>query len=153
LWLHCCFSLYPYADNWTRLPQFDETADGYKVLFMNMTSQSWLTEADVDKSVWWHWVALVVPANLSPEFASRGLMYITGGNNNLSPPKLVSEDLIVAAVLAQTCQTVVTVLFQIPNSPIHFWAQPGAPGHSEDGIIAYGWRQFLNNPTRPEWSA
>jgi PhoPQ-activated pathogenicity-related protein len=102
----------------TRISQFDEQAVGYKILWLNMTSQRWLTDNDTDRSIWWHWIAIIVPDTLDPAFADRGLMYMTGGNQGPAPPKVTSEDLIIGAVLAQTCQTVVTVLFQIPNSPV-----------------------------------
>lgn len=62
-----------------------------------------------------------------------------GGKNTDGVPKLTSEDLLVAAVLAQTCETVVTVLFQIPNQPVHFYSEKPVPkGRSEDAMIAYG---------------
>ena len=38
-----------------------ETFDFYT---MNMTSQQWLTEADTDRPIWWHTVAIAVPHNL-----------------------------------------------------------------------------------------
>ena len=125
---------------------------GYKILWLNLTSQAWLTPADVSQSIWWHYVAVIVPQNLNSSFASKGLLYITGGNNGPTPPKITSEDLIVAAVLAQSTQTVATVLFQIPNQPIHFWAQgPNAGGKTEDALIALSWRLFLDNPNRTEF--
>ena len=30
--------------------------DGFKATLLNMTSQQWLTYADVDRSIWWHYV-------------------------------------------------------------------------------------------------
>jgi hypothetical protein len=66
-------------------------------------------------------------------------MYITGGDNNADIPKITSEDLLVAAVLAQTCETVTTVLFQIPNQPVHYYSEKPVPkGRSEDAMIAWG---------------
>src|SRR5687767_276764 len=63
-----------HTDGWERLAQFDEVGDGYKVLWLNMTSQAWLTPADVSQSIWWHWIAVIVPQNLNSSFASKGLM-------------------------------------------------------------------------------
>lgn len=138
----------------TRLSQFDEKGLGYEVLWLNLTSQAWLTEKDSDRSIWWHYVAIIVPNKLNPAFADRGLMYMTGGNQDPKPPKLTGEDLLVGAILAQTCETVVTVLFQIPNSPVHFYGeQPTPKSRTEDAIIAYGWAQYLKDPTQPQWLA
>lgn len=63
---------------WTRMEQWDEQASTYKVQWLNMTSQQWLTANDTDRSIWWHMVALVIPNNLNPAYANRGLMYMTG---------------------------------------------------------------------------
>lgn len=40
--------------NWTRLAQFDEQGLGYKIMWLNMTSQQWLTAVDTDRSIWQH---------------------------------------------------------------------------------------------------
>jgi len=137
---------------WTRLPQFDEVGWGYKIQWMNLTSQRWLTDADVNPSIWWHFVAFIIPDNLDPQFASNGLMYITGGKQDPTPPKITSEDLIVGAALAQMTGTVTIVLFQIPNQPTKFTSeQPTPRGRSEDAMLAWAWKEFLLHPDRPEW--
>lgn len=54
---------------WSYHPEFDMQGDGYKVMWLNMTSLRWLTDADVSKSIWVHWVAIVVPNTLNPQFS------------------------------------------------------------------------------------
>lgn len=39
--------------SWSRLEQFDEQGMGYKIMWLNMTSQRWLTDKDVSQSIWW----------------------------------------------------------------------------------------------------
>lgn len=117
-----------------------------------MTSQRWLTDADVDRSVWWHWQAIIVPDNLHPEFAKNALLYMTGGSNGGSPAKKDNADLVMGAILAQTTQTLVSVLFQVPNSPIHFAEEKPEPKRrSEDAILAWAWQHFIEHPDQPEW--
>ena len=125
--------------SWVRMEQYDEQGLGYKVQWLNMTSQKWLTENDTDRSIWWHYMAIIIPDNLNPAWLNRGLMYMTGGDNNADIPKITSEDLLVSAILAQTCETVVTVLFQIPNQPVHYYSEKPVPrGRTEDAMIAWG---------------
>jgi hypothetical protein len=38
------------------MEQYDEQGLGYKVQWLNMTSQKWLTENDTDRSIWWHYM-------------------------------------------------------------------------------------------------
>lgn len=38
--------------SWTIVKQ--ERGIGFNAIFINMTSQAWLTAADVDRHVWWH---------------------------------------------------------------------------------------------------
>ncbi len=43
---------------------------------INMTSQTWLTANDSDRSVWWHYLAIIVPHKVS--WTAQGTLYITG---------------------------------------------------------------------------
>jgi len=139
--------------SWTHLPQFDQTGLGYKVMFLNMTSQGWLSPALVSASVWWHFLAVIIPNTLNPDFAHRGLLYITGGENSATTPEsLTGEDMIVGAALAVECQTIVGVLFQIPNAPVYFYDEKPAPTRRiEDAIIAYGWAKYILDPSEPQY--
>ena len=40
---------------------------------------------------------------------------------------------------------------QIPNEHLTFYGDPQKKRRTEDGIIAYTWRHFLEDPTKPEW--
>ena len=40
---------------------------------------------------------------------------------------------------------------QIPNQHVKFHADPKNKTRYEDAIIAYTWRHFLEDPSKPEW--
>lgn len=46
---------------------------------------------------------------------------------------------------------VVVALFQIPNQPAYFTADPLHKRRTEDAVIAFTWHQFLENPDEPDW--
>lgn len=66
-------------------------------------------------------VVVITPDNLLEEYSDKALMYITGGGNDDAPPTMYDEDVLLAAVMAQSVQTLAVVLFQIPNQPV--WKQ------------------------------
>jgi PhoPQ-activated pathogenicity-related protein len=123
--------------------------DGFTTYLLNMTSQRWLTDKDVDRSIWWHFVAVVVPDKL--QYKDKAGLYITGDYNTDAPPGKGSEDLELAEALALTTGAVCAVLFQIPNAPIYFHAEQPPKRRVEDAIIAYTWNHFFDNPDEPEW--
>src|SRR3954469_2404143 len=49
---------------------------GYHGAVLELTSQRWLTEKDVDRTVWKHWLTVIVPEKVSHR---KALLYITGG--------------------------------------------------------------------------
>ncbi len=63
---------------------------GYTGYVLNMTSQMWLTPADSDRSIWWHYVAIIVPDLI--EFPNHAVVYNTGGSNHDGPPTGTGED-------------------------------------------------------------
>ena len=123
--------------------------EGSTTYILNMTSQRWLTDKDVDRSIWWHYVAVVVPDKLT--YTDKAGLYITGDYNTDAPPDGSSEDLLLAEALALTTNAVCAVLFQIPNAPIYFHAEQPPTRRVEDAIIAYTWEHFFQTPSEPEW--
>jgi PhoPQ-activated pathogenicity-related protein len=121
---------------------------------LNYTSQTWLTPADSDRSVWQHRMVVIVPANYDPknnQTMNFGSMYMTGDCAGSSVPKSDDEDLLVSAYLATHTGTIAATLFQIPACPITFATDPIQKARTEDAIIAFTWQHFVNNPTQPEW--
>jgi len=123
---------------------------GYTGHVLNMTSQQWLTPQDVDRSIWWHIVVVVIPEiNSHPD---KGALYLTGGDQNDGLPDGTGEDELLCIALALFSEVTCTVVHHIPNEHIKFLAElPTPKERTEDGIIAYAWNHFLAHPDQPEW--
>lgn len=108
---------------------------GYTAYVLEMTSQAWRTEKEVDRPLWKHWVTVVRPAQVKSD---TGFLFITGGSNASKPP--VAADPMLWNIAVDT-GTVVTELRMVPNQPLTFAGE--TRGRSEDSLIAYTWDKFL----------
>jgi PhoPQ-activated pathogenicity-related protein len=106
-----------------------------KVHILEMTSQSWLTAAEVDRTNWTHWLVIAVPNQVVSETA---LFFIGGGSNDKGPPRGANGDL---ARIAVETKSVVAELRCVPNQPLTF--RNDGKGRHEDDLIAYTWDRFL----------
>lgn len=117
-------------------PIHDLEGEGYVAHVLGMTSQTWLTSADVDHTVWRHWLTIIEPETIKSDIA---LLYIHGGVNDDGPPKKPTPLL---AKIALATGTVVAELKMVPNQPLQFTGDAAGP-RKEDRLIAYGWDRFL----------
>ncbi len=120
-----------------------EEADNFTIHYINLTSQSWRSPEEVDRTVWTHWLTIVVPKKVK---SSSALLIISGGKNTDEPPTSSSPLL---RKIAKDVQTVVAEIKQIPNQPLVF-ANDNGRKRSEDSIIAYNWDKYLKTGD-PEW--
>ena len=102
-----------------------------------MTSQQWLTAADVDRPLWKHWLVIYRPARVTSDV---GLLWIGGGANN---GKLPARPNAVLADLARDTGTVTAELRMVPNQELTFLADPERKPRKEDDLIAYTWDRYL----------
>ncbi len=109
--------------------------DGVTTYVLDMTSQAWRSEKEVNRNIWKHWVTVVVPDKV--EF-STGFLFITGGNNNSKAPDKADPFLV---EMATVTKSVVTELRMVPNQPLVF--PDDGKERVEDGIIAYTWDKYL----------
>ena len=58
-------------------------AEGATATLIEMTSQRWLTEQEVERPLWTHWITVVRPATVKSDIA---LLFIGGGSNDRQPP-------------------------------------------------------------------
>lgn len=118
---------------------------GVTAYVLNMTSQTWLTPAEVDRPEWKHWVTIYKPDVLESDVA---LLMIGGGSNNNAAPDRMEP---FAASIAVRTKSVTVDLKMIPNQPLSFYGE--SRKRSEDAIIAFTWKKFLETgderwPTR-----
>ena len=111
--------------------------DGYRANVLEMTSQSWRTPEEVDRTVWKHWVTVVVPRTVRHRTA---LLYVSGGRSTTPAPAEANP---VIARIATETGSVAVYLQQVPNQPLTF-AGDGVP-RREDALIAYGWDRYLRS--------
>ncbi|MGC2198963.1 MAG: PhoPQ-activated pathogenicity-related family protein [Stellaceae bacterium] len=109
-------------------------AEGCTAHRLELVSQRWRGEAEVDRPLWKHWLTVIVPDQVAADVA---LLIIGGGSNDSGPPR-INPMLAMAAVMSRT---VAAELRMVPNQPLTF-AGEGQP-RSEDGIIAYSWDKYL----------
>ncbi len=119
----------------------NEQVQGFVV---ELTSQTWRAESEVDRTVWKHWLRIARPRKTK---ADTALLMIGGGRNGREPPKNVDDR---TAALALASNAVVAELGMIPNQPLTF-KDDGRP-RSEDDLVAYTWNKFMATGD-PTWVA
>lgn len=112
------------------------TGDGYTTYILDMTSQQWLTEAEVNLPIWEHFMTVTVPDQVESDI---GFLYITGGSKSNSAPQAAEPGDIERALMTST---VVTTLYMVPNQPLVF--TDDGRSRSEDAIIAYTWDKHFH---------
>ncbi len=115
--------------------------EGFTAYVLDMTSQKWRTEEDVDRTLWQHWVTILKPDVVESDTA---LLFIGGGANGKEPPSKVDD--MIAKIAAGT-KSVVVALSMIPNQPLHFkdefMDKYEEKGRVEDAQIAFTWDKYL----------
>jgi PhoPQ-activated pathogenicity-related protein len=108
---------------------------GQTTYVLELRSQAWLTTNEVNRTLWKHWLTVIVPTGVTN---SKSLLYIGGGNNPGSLP--TSGDPTLTQIALET-KTVVSDLEMVPNQPLMFAGETS--GRYEDAIIAYTWDKYL----------
>ena len=112
-------------------------AEGATATLLEMTSQRWLTEQEVERPQWTHWITVVRPAKVTSDVV---LLFITGGSLERQPPAAPSAWLLNAA---KETGTLTAELRLVPNQPVVFKDDPTRKPRSEDDFIAYTWDKYL----------
>lgn len=106
------------------------SGEGYKGYILELTSQSWRTEVEVDRPVWKHWLTVVKPEKI---VSNKALLFVGGGSNKDPVPQSIQERTLKFAL---ETNTVVAELGMVPNQPLSF-ADSKDKARSEDDLIAY----------------
>ncbi|XP_035694838.1 autocrine proliferation repressor protein A-like isoform X1 [Branchiostoma floridae] len=125
---------------------------GYTMYLLNMTSQQWLTEEEVSRPIWWHFLTVTIPDNITHPDAA--FMFIEGGRNDRKHGRLPDHNdkyIGLTRMFSLSTGSVSADLQQIPNQHIVFKNDSLQKRRAEDAIIAYTWKHFLDNPDQPDW--
>ena len=104
-------------------------------IVVKLTSQNWLTEEEVDRTLWEHWMTICVPAKVEHETA---FFFIGGGRNGGDAPR-GSGGIVRRMAVNNACVGI--ELGQIPNQPLTF--KDDGIARSEDSTIAYTWDKYM----------
>lgn len=126
---------------------------GYSARILEMTSQAWRSSSEVDRTLWKHWLLVVVP---NIRLHNKALMYIGAGDNGGAAPATVDSSLLSAALLTNS---IIAEVRMIPNQPLKFTDETDprylANGRKEDELIAYAWDKYKQsldaNQEDPLW--
>jgi len=117
--------------------------DGYTTYVIDLTSQTWRSEKDVDRPVWKHWLTVVKPDNLKHH---TGFLNIGGGDNGEEMPKDAPERFV---ELAKYTGSIVADLATVPNQPLVF-TDSKEEKRWEDNLIAYTRVKYMGTRD-PNW--
>lgn len=115
---------------WTLVSEIP--GEGYTTSVLELTSQTWRTEADVDKPVWKHWLTIVRPDTVTTD---TSFLYITGGSADTELPTAAPENIV---PVAMATGSIASELRMVPNQPLHYSDSPDVARY-EDDSIAYTW--------------
>jgi PhoPQ-activated pathogenicity-related protein len=114
----------------------------YTTFMLELTSQTWRSQPEVDRPVWKHWLTIVKPNKVDFDTA---FLRIGGGANGGPPPARADA---ASVAMALKTNSVTMELGQIPNQPLTF-NNDGHP-RKEDDLIAYCWIKYLDTGD-PTW--
>ncbi|MBI5760316.1 MAG: PhoPQ-activated pathogenicity-related family protein [Planctomycetales bacterium] len=111
------------------------TGNGVTQFIVDMKSQTWRTEKDVNRTVWQHWVSIVKPDKATSKTA---FLFISGGGNGGEPPPSADERTL---QIAAATNSITVEIRMIPNQSLVFHRD--GRERKEDDLIGYTWDQFL----------
>ena len=109
--------------------------NGFTTYVVDLTSQTWRTKSDVNRTEWRHWLVVVKPDGVE---ADTALLYVGGGSNDDGMPGGAGGQI---RTLAMASRSVVAELRMVPNQPLEFRGD-GQP-RFEDDLVGYTWDKFL----------
>ena len=149
-----CYLLQPDSHYQWKITHQSDVGNGTATLYtVHLTSLKWTAgeQAGVDYPLWQHRVSVYVPKVIRYRSA---LLYINGGSlypalyPAIKAPEPDDKEINFLKIALDT-QSVVINLKDIPNQRLTF--KDSLP-LKEDDLIAYTWKQFLDNPkTHRQW--
>jgi hypothetical protein len=79
---------------------------------LEMTSQAWRSEKEVDRTVWKHWLTIIKPEKVASDIA---LLWITGGSNDRPAPERPEQMLVAIAQNSGSVVAEIRMAFELPR--------------------------------------
>ena len=114
----------------------------YKLYHIKMFSGRWLSEEDVNQTLWWHWLDLIVP---NKNDSSNALLFVGSGSSK--DKKIFLDSLAISQSLKT--ESIVAYISNVPFQPINFKGSDSISRY-EDDLISYGWKKFLSGGAKDE---
>ena len=114
------------------------SAEKWTEYHIKMVSGTWLTDSEVNHTEWWHWITIIVPKHI---LETEALLFIGGGSSKDIEPNKASQLLINAAL---ETKSIIAEISNIPFQPLDF-VDDSKNDRYEDDLIAFGWKEFLEN--------
>lgn len=114
-------------DSYAFTVQGSQPVDNCTAHVVELTSQTWRGIA------WKHWLTIYQPAQVKNDIA---MLLVSGGNNRDTGPRFNNGEARIMRQIANTTNSVVAVLEQVPNQPLF-------DGLTEDGIISLTFEKYL----------
>jgi len=131
---------------WEFVRTFEES--GLVIHELNVTSQKWMSEAEVSRAIWQHQVFIYIPKLANIEFRKGdiegAIVYLGGGFNHKS---YGVDDLLVTG--SNLTQQIVIEIKQIPNQRMTITGD-GDTQYEEDYLISLTFEKFLDTGNE-EW--
>lgn len=106
------------------------SGEGYRGYVLELTSQTWRSQSEVDRPVWKHWLTVIKPDRVT---TNKALLFIGGGNSQTPMPTSIAERTL---SFAMETNSVVAELTNVPNQPIAF-SDSSERARYEDDLVAY----------------
>jgi PhoPQ-activated pathogenicity-related protein len=124
---------------WTQHKVIEE--EGCRLFAIELWSQKWRSEEEVDRPVWHHWLFVAIPDTLR---TSTGMMRIASGSNGEEAPFHLGQGL---TTLAKATGSIVAEVRMIPNQKLRFHDEKDeryqTVGRQEDELVAYTWDKYF----------
>ena len=111
------------------------SGEGVTTHIVDLTSQTFLTKKEINRTKWKHWLIIVIPEEIKHR---TGMLIIGAGDNDGNLPKGADP---VPLEYAKATNSVVATLGMVPNQPLTFAGEEEP--RWEDAIIAYTWDKYL----------
>eukprot|EP01084_Bolivina_argentea_P002587 4784_1 len=120
-----------------------------------MTSGVYLNDTVITRSLWWHFITIIVPSNMNnTSHPSNAFLWVasanSGSNTNYNKyPSFDTDDIILGSYISCHIKMPVIVLFTNPNQPIKWYDDPTNKNRKNTALLCYSIYEEINFAQTP----